>query len=80
MKRNQIRNILANHSCGGNAFMLYDFLLDQKRKEINISQDELAKTLNKTRPSIQKCLDILEKEGLVKLSYGKITLKIDLKD
>lgn len=74
MKRNNIRNILTKYSIGGNAFILYDFLLDQKQKEVNISQDELAKALHKTRPSIQKCLELLEKEGFVSVSYGKIKI------
>lgn len=74
MKRAEIRAKLSKYANGGNAYLLYDYLLDQKTTQIEISQEDLAKELNKTRPAIKASLDLLIKIGVIEIRYKKIKM------
>lgn len=75
MTKQEIRKNLSEYSNGGNSYLVLDYLLDKKRVEIQITQSELAKELNKTRPAIQGCLELLVKLGLIEMNYGRIIIK-----
>lgn len=74
MTKQEVRTKLSEHSNGGNAFLVFDYLMDLKLEEIKISQDKLAKELNKTRPAIQSSLELLKKIGIIEFGYGKIKI------
>lgn len=74
MTKQEVRKKLSEYSNGGNAYLVFDYLMDQNVKEIKISQEELAKELNKTRPAILSALELLVKVGVVKMSYGRIEI------
>lgn len=74
MKREEIRKKLSNYANGGNSYLLFDYLLDKKHSEIEISQEDLARELNKTRPSIKASLELLSKIGVIEISYKKIKI------
>lgn len=74
MKKQELRQKLSEYTNGGNAYLVFDHLLDKKILEIKISQSELAKELNKTRPSIQSALELLKDIGVIEFGYGKIKI------
>lgn len=74
MTKQEVRKKLSEYSNGGNAYLVFDYLMDQKVKEIKISQEELAKEVNKTRPAIQRCLELLEELKIIKMNYGMIRI------
>lgn len=74
MTKQEVRSKLSKFSNGGNTYLLLDYLLDQKYSVIEISQEQLAKDLHKTRPAIQSSLQLLKKLKLLNYSYGKITM------
>lgn len=74
MTKQEIRKKLSKHSNGGNSYLVLDYLLDKKILEIQITQAELAKEINKTRPAIQGCLELLVQLGLIKMNYGRIII------
>lgn len=80
MKRSELRAKLSEYPAGGNYYLLFDYLLELKKKSnpIEISQQELAKDLNRTRPSIRQGLEILKALGLIDCKYNKITIKIEV--
>lgn len=75
MMTKEIRQELSRFSNGGNSFLVLSFLYEKAEDIIEISQEELAQELNKTRPSIKKSLDLLTKLNLIEISYGKIIIK-----
>ena len=74
MTKQEARQKLSEYSNGGNAYLVLDHLLDKHRTEVKISQSDLAKELNKTRPSIQSSLELLKELGLIEFGYGKIKI------
>lgn len=74
MTKQEVREKLSEYSNGGNAYLVFDHLLDKKVEEVKISQSELAKELHKTRPAIQSSLELLEKIGIIEFGYGKIKI------
>lgn len=74
MKEKELILTLSKYSNGGNSFLLFKFLLEKKSTEIFISQTILAKELNKTRPAIQNCLQLLQDIKLIECHYGKIKI------
>lgn len=74
MTKQEVRTKLSEYSNGGNTYLVLDYLLDKKNPDIKISQNELAKELNKTRPAIQGCLELLVQLGLIEIGYGRIKI------
>ena len=74
MTKKEVRQKLSKYTNGGNAFLVLDYLLDFKQKEIAITQETLATELNKTRPAILSSLELLVKVGVVKMGYGRIEI------
>lgn len=79
MTKQEVRQKLSEYANGGNAYLVFDYLMDKKTTEVKISQEELAKELNKTRPAIQGCLETLVELGLIEIGYGRIKIKEGLK-
>ncbi len=72
--RQQIVQKLSKYSNGGNAFLILEYLLNFKQVEIVITQEQLAEAINKTRPAVQKSLELLRDEGFIEISYKKIKI------
>lgn len=79
MDKKNIRKKISKYSNGGNAYLLLEYLLDLNQSEIQISQKTLSKELNKTRPSIQKCLHLLMDLKLIDVGYKNIKILGDEK-
>ena len=78
MKRKEMIDILSKYTNGGNAFLLFEYLYSIDPKEVLISHSQIAKELNKTRPSIQSALELLQELKILELHYGKIIIKIEV--
>jgi DeoR/GlpR family transcriptional regulator of sugar metabolism len=69
------KDILLKEKQAGELILLYQILEERSlNKEVMETQESLSNLLNKTRPTIKKYLDILEKNKLIKQEYGKIIL------
>lgn len=82
MKRSEIREKLSVYPAGGNYYLLLDHLLELKNLNypIEITQQELADKLNKTRPSIRQALEILKALNFIDYRYNQITIKIEVEN
>jgi DeoR/GlpR family transcriptional regulator of sugar metabolism len=72
---NEKKDILLKEKQAGELILLYQILEERTSKtEVIETQSSLSNLLNKTRPTIKKYLDILERQKLIKQQYGKIIL------
>lgn len=48
--------------------------LSENRKEVRVTQDDLAKTLGIARPTLSRCLKDLEERAALRAEYGQLTI------
>ena len=53
---------------------VYEYLQSQQANPLQITHEEIAQSLGSNRVVISRALKKLEREGLVKLSRGSITI------
>ena len=74
MKESDIIDILMNYSSGGNYFVLYKIIVNNSGKDnwCNLSQQEIANMMKKSRRFVNDGLKVLKDLGLVNPLYKKI--------
>lgn len=80
MKESELIEKLIPYRSGGNYFILYKIIKDNSKKGLcELTQQELADKVQKTRKFVSEALKVLEKVQAIEFGYKSIKMLGDLK-
>lgn len=80
MKESELIEKLIPYQSGGNYFILYKIIKDNSKKGLcELTQQELADKVQKTRKFVSEALKVLEEVQAIEFGYKSIKILGDLK-